>query len=331
MQITANDLAILLNGEIDGDGNTTVTQPGKIESGKKGDICFLGNSQYEQYAYSTQASILLVNKKFLPKQPITATLIRVQDVYEAVAVLLEKFGEKKRTDTSEISTRASIHETAKIGERVIIGDFAVIESDVVIGDDAVINPQVFIGKNTVVGSNVLLYAGVKIYPDCVLGNNLIIHAGAVIGSDGFGFAPQADGSYKKINHVGNVIIEDDVEIGANSTIDKGSIGATIIRKGVKLDNLVHVAHNVEIGEHTVIAAQTGIAGSTKIGKFNRIGGQVGIVGHLTIGNHVQIQAQSGVASSVPDNSKLYGSPAIEYRNYLRSYAIFKKLPELKFR
>ena len=331
MQITAKDLATLLNGEIDGDGDAIVMQPGKIESGKTGDICFLGNSQYEQYAYSTQASILLVNKNFLPKQPIASTLIRVQDVYEAVAVLLEKFGEKKRAATSEISTRASIHETVKIGERVIIGDFAVIESDVIIGNDAVINPQVFIGKNTVVGSNVLLYAGVKIYPDCMLGNNIIIHAGAVIGSDGFGFAPQADGSYKKINHVGNVIIEDDVEIGANSTIDRGSIGATIIKKGAKLDNLVHVAHNVEIGEHTVIAAQTGIAGSTKVGKYNRIGGQVGIVGHLTIGNHVQIQAQSGVASSVPDNSKLYGSPAIEYRNYLKSYAIFKKLPELKFR
>ena len=324
MQITAKELAVFLSGEIIGDANVTVTQAGKIELGKKGDICFLGNSKYEQYAYSTEASVLLTDKNFVPKQPIHSTLIRVDDVYASVAVLLDKFGEKKEITVSDISPHARIHPSAKIGDRVFIGDFTVIEENVCIGNDCTLYPQVYIGKNTVIGNHILLHAGVKIYAGSNLGNNIIIQANAVIGSDGFGFAPQGDGSYKKINHIGNVVIEDDVEIGANTTIDRGSIGSTMIRKGVKLDNLIQIAHNVDIGEHTVIAAQTGIAGSTKIGKFNRIGGQVGIVGHIVIGGNVQIQAQSGIASNVADNSKLYGSPAIEYRNYLKSYALFKK-------
>ncbi len=324
MQITAKELAAFLSGEIIGDANVTVTQAGKIESGKKGDICFLGNSKYEPFAYTTEASVLLVDKNFVAKQPIQPTLIRVADVYASVALLLEKFGEKTETLVSDISPRSSIHPSAKIGERVIVGDFTVVEANVLIGNDCTLHPQVYIGKNCSIGNHVTLHAGVKIYAGSILGNNIEIHANAVIGSDGFGFAPQPDGSYKKINHIGNVVIEDNVEIGANTTIDRGSIGATLIRKGVKLDNLIQIAHNVDIGEHTVIAAQTGIAGSTKIGKFNRIGGQVGIVGHIIIGDHVQIQAQSGVASNVTDNSKLYGSPAIEYRNYLKSYAIFKK-------
>jgi UDP-3-O-[3-hydroxymyristoyl] glucosamine N-acyltransferase len=324
MQIAAKELAVFLSGEIIGDANVTVTQAGKIEFGKKGDICFLGNSKYEPFAYTTEASVLLVDKNFVPKQTIQPTLIRVADVYASVALLLEKFGEKKETLISDISSRSSIHPSAKIGERAIIGDFTVVEDNVFIGNDCTLHPQVYIGKNCSIGNHVTLHAGVKIYAGSILGNNIEIHANAVIGSDGFGFAPQPDGSYKKINHIGNVVIEDNVEIGANTTIDRGSIGATLIRKGVKLDNLIQIAHNVDIGEHTVIAAQTGVAGSTKIGKFNRIGGQVGIVGHIIIGDHVQIQAQSGVASNVPDNSKLYGSPAIEYRNYLKSYAIFKK-------
>ena len=324
MQTTAKELAAFLSGEIIGDAHVTVTQAGKIEFGKKGDICFLGNSKYENYAYTTEASVLLVDKNFIPKQRIQPTLILVQDVYASVALLLEKFGDKKEISVSDISARSSIHPSAQIGERVIVGDFTVIEENARIGNDCTLHPQVYIGKNTVIGNKVLIHAGVKIYEGSNLGNNIIIQANAVIGSDGFGFAPQMDGSYKKINHIGNVIIEDDVEIGANTTIDRGSIGSTVIRKGVKLDNLIQIAHNVDVGEHTVIAAQTGIAGSTKIGKFNRIGGQVGIVGHIVIGNHVQIQAQSGIASPVPDNSKLYGSPAIDYRNYLKSYAIFKK-------
>ena len=329
MQITAKELALFLDGEIIGDANATASQPGKIESGEEGDVCFLGNNQYEPYAYTTRASILLVDKNFVPKQPITPTLISVKSVYDAVSLLLEKFGVQERATVSEISNRASVHATAKIGERVVIGDFAVIEADAVIGDDSIIYPQVYIGKNTVIGSNVLLYAGVKIYRGCVLGNSIIIHAGVVIGSDGFGFVQKDDGSYKKINQIGNVIVEDDVEIGANSTVDRAVIGSTIIRKGVKLDNLVQIAHNVVIGEHTVIASQSGIAGSSKIGKFNRIGGQVGIIGHIKIGDSVQIQAQSGVISNVPDNSKLFGSPAMDYRKYLKSYAIFRKLPEFK--
>lgn len=328
MQITAKDLAFFLNGEIVGNPDAVATQPGKIDASRQGDICFLSNSQYENYVYTTVASIILVDKNFLPKQEISATLIRVNDVYASVALLLEKFGEKKRIERSEISSRASVHATAKIGERVVLGDFTVIEEGAVIGDDCVIYPQVYVGKNSIIGSNALIYAGVKIYRDCSIGTNFIAQSGAVIGSDGFGFALQPDGSYKKIQHLGTVIIEDDVEIGANCAIDRGTIGATIIRRGVKLDNLIQVAHNVEIGEHTVMAAQAGVAGSAKIGKFNRIGGQVAIVGHIKLGDHVQVQGQSGVISNVPDQSKLYGTPAIEYRNYLRSYAVFKKLPEI---
>ena len=328
MKITALELAHILNGSVEGDPSVSVYQAGKIESGKSGEICFLGNDKYEPYVYTTEASILLVNKTFQPKKEIAATLIRVENVYTALAFLLEKFGKAAVSTTASVSQRASIPPSVFLGKNVSVGDFTVIGKESKIGDNCLIYPQVSIGENVDIGADCILYLGVKIYANTQIGANCILHAGCVIGSDGFGFAPQADGSYKKIHHIGNVIVGDDVEIGANTTIDKGSIGSTLINKGVKLDNLIQIAHNVEIGENTVIAAQTGIAGSTKIGKNCRIGGQVGIAGHLTIGDNVQIQAQTGVGSNIAAGSKLYGSPALGYTEYLRAYSIFKNLPDL---
>ncbi len=328
MKITAFELSQLLNGTIEGDASVSVMSPGKIESGKPGEICFLGNPKYEEYAYTTEATILLVNKDFQPKQKVQSTLIRVENVYASLAFLLEKFGSKNAPSQATLSERAFIHPSVSLGKNISIGDFAVIEEGATIGEDCVIAAQVFIGKNVQIDANTTIYSGVKIYYDCKIGAHCIIQSNAVIGSDGFGFAPQADGSYKKIHHVGNVVIEDNVEIGSNTTIDRASIGSTFIRKGVKLDNLIQIAHNVEIGENTVIAAQTGISGSTKVGKNCRIGGQVGIAGHLTIGDGVQIQAQSGIASNTENGSKLFGSPAINYGDFVRAFTIFKKLPDL---
>ena len=328
MKISAFELSQLLNGTIEGDPSVSVTKPGKIESGKAGEICFLGNPKYEDYAYTTEASILLVYEDFQPKQPVNATLIRVENVYTSLAFLLDEFSHLNKSTESGISEKASIHPSVSLGKNVTVGDFAVIEEGAIIGDNCLIFSQVYIGKKVSIKENSLIYAGVKVYHDCQIGTNCIVQANAVVGSDGFGFAPQADGSYKKIHHVGNVVVEDNVEIGSNTTIDRASIGSTFIRKGVKLDNLIQIAHNVEIGENTVIAAQTGIAGSVKIGKNCRIGGQVGIAGHLTIGDGVQIQAQSGIASNIEANSKLFGSPAMNYGDFIRSFTIFKKLPDL---
>lgn len=328
MKITALELAHILKGTVEGDASVTVSQPGKIESGKAGEICFLGNEQYEPYAYTTQASILLVNNTFHPQKSIAATLIRVENVYTSLAFLMEKFGEINASKLPSVSDKASIPPSVFLGKNVSVGDFTVIGEGSRIGDGCFIHPQVSIGENVNLGADCILYAGVKIYANTQIGSKCIFHAGVVVGSDGFGFAPQPDGSYKKIHHLGNVLIENDVEIGANTTIDKGSIGSTIIRKGVKLDNLIQIAHNVEIGENTVIAAQTGIAGSTKIGKNCRIGGQVGIAGHLFIGDNVQIQAQTGVGSNIVSGSKLYGTPALGYTEYLRAYSVFKNLPDL---
>jgi UDP-3-O-[3-hydroxymyristoyl] glucosamine N-acyltransferase len=329
MQISAKNLAQLLHGTVEGDETVCVTRPGKIESGEKGMICFLGNAQYEPFAYTTRASILLVSRDFQPTKPLIPTLIRVDNVYESLAFLLEKFGKNEENNTQNtISAHAIIHPSVKMGQNVSIGDFAILEEGVLLGDNCKVGAQVFIGKNTQIQGHVVLHSGVKLYPNTQIGNRCILHAGAVIGCDGFGFAPQTDGSYKKIHHLGNVVLEDDVEVGANTTIDRGSIGATLIRRGVKLDNLIQIAHNVEIGENTVIAAQTGIAGSTKIGKNCRIGGQVGIGGHLTIGDNVQMQGQSGVTTNWGNGVKLYGYPAIPITDYLRSYAVFKKLPEM---
>ena len=328
MEITAKALAHLLKGTVEGNPDVTVNRPSKIEEGEVGTICFLGNAQYEHYAYTTKASILLVANDFVAQKPIAATLVRVENVYSSLAFLMEAFGKQQVATESQISKLASIQEDVTMGKNAQISDFTIIKSGTKIGDNAVISAQVYIGNNVTIGDNAYLHAGVKIYSNTVIGNNFIAQANAVIGSDGFGFAPQADGSYKKIHHAGNVIIEDDVEIGASTTIDRGSLGSTRIGKGVKLDNLVQVAHNVEIGENTVIAAQTGIAGSTKIGKNNRIGGQVGFGGHLQIGDNVEIQGQTGVISNVANGAKLYGNPQMNFRDFLRSYAIFRKLPDM---
>jgi UDP-3-O-[3-hydroxymyristoyl] glucosamine N-acyltransferase len=330
MQFTAHQIAQLVGGTIEGDPSVMVHNVGKIESAQAGDFCFLGNLKYEDFAYTTKASILLISNDFEPKSPIQPTLIRVADVYTTMAKLLDFVGKTQQeafAQSATISKKSSIGNNVKLGNDVNIGDFTIIEENVIIGKDTYISPQVFIGVGTIIGDNCTIHAGVKIYPLTQIGNNCIIHANAVIGADGFGFAPEKDGTYSKITHIGNVVLEDNVEIGANTTIDKGSIGSTILRKGAKLDNLIQVAHNVEIGENTVIAAQTGIAGSTKVGKNCQIGGQVGIVGHITIADGTKIQAQSGINRNTQPDDKLYGSPAISYNNFLRAYTVFKKLPD----
>ena len=328
MQVTANQLAQMLNGTVEGNPEVSVSRPAKIEEGTAGSISFLANPKYEHYAYSTASSILLVSKDFAPTQAIAATLIRVDDVYSCVAILLEKFGQKTENQ-GIVSQKSSIHSSVILAENVSIGDMSVVDENVNIGENTFIYPQVFIGKNVRIGKNTTLYPGVRIYQDCIIGDNCILHANAVVGSDGFGFAPQEDGTFKKVAQIGNVIVEDNVEIGANTTIDRGTLGSTMIRKGVKLDNLIQIAHNVDIGENTVIAAQTGVAGSTKIGANCMIGGQVGIVGHLKIADKTRIQAQSGIAANINEaNTAWYGSPAIPYSNYLRAYAVFKQLPDL---
>lgn len=328
MQLSAKELASLLNGQVEGDPEVLVNRPSKIEEGGVGSISFLGNERYEVYTYTTDASIILVSEHFKPRQAIKSTLIRVDNVYKAFALLLEKFGQQTNPEAG-ISPQANISPLAKLGKDLFIGSASVIEDGACIGDFCLIYPQTYIGKNVTIGNHVILYPGVRIYPDCVIGDHCIIHANTVIGSDGFGFAPQSDSLYKKISQIGNVVIEEQVEIGANSVIDRATIGSTIIRAGVKLDNLIQVGHNVEIGENTVIAAQTGIAGSTKIGKNCLIGGQVGFAGHLKIADGTRIQAQSGIASNVDEpNTMLFGYPAFAYRDYIRSYSVFRQLPDL---
>jgi UDP-3-O-[3-hydroxymyristoyl] glucosamine N-acyltransferase len=328
MKITALQLAQMLNGTVEGNPEVTVSRPSKIEEGEVGTISFLGNMKYEHYAYTTQSSILLVSTTFTPTQALSATLIRVEDVYASVAILLEKFGQKA-DNQGIIAQNTSIHATVSLGKNVSIGEMSVIAEEVTIGENSMIYPHVYIGKNVKIGKNATIYPGVRIYYDGIIGDNCTIHANAVIGGDGFGFAPMEDGTFKKVAQIGNVVIEDNVEIGSNTTIDRATMGSTIIRKGAKLDNLIQIAHNVEIGENTVIAAQTGIAGSTKIGANCMIGGQVGIVGHLKIADRTRIQAQSGVQANITEpNTAWYGSPAIPYSNYTRSYVIFKQLPDL---
>ncbi len=329
MRVTAKELAALLNGTIEGDPETWVDRPSKIEEGGKGSISFLGNDKYEPFAYQTDASILLVSKAWQPKQAVQATLLRVDDVYAAIAKLFKRFGQDQATIPKGISDLAYIDQEASLGEEVAVGRYSVIEAGAQIGDHCQIADQVYIGRGVTIGKHTRLHPGVRILHNCVIGDHCTIHPNVVIGSDGFGFAPQSDGSYEKIEQLGTVIIEAEVEIGAGTTIDRATMGATLIRKGVKLDNLIQIAHNVEIGENSVIAAQAGIAGSTKIGKNCQIGGQVGFVGHVKIADGTRIQAQSGVASSVKtENQALFGSPAFNYTDYVRSYAIFKKLPEL---
>ncbi len=329
MQIAAKEIAHILGGVLEGDGEVLVSRPGKIEEGGAGTLTFLSNSRYESFAYSIPAAVLLVPKDFKPTAPIAAAaMIRVDDVYDALRQLMEKF-DTQNHNQGKISEQAWVHQSAKLGESVSVGVFAVIEENVTIGQGTVIYPQVFIGSQVEIGANCIIYPGVRIYRDCKIGDNCILHSNVVIGSDGFGFVPQQDGSYLKLPQVGNVVLENDVEVGANTTIDRATMGSTIIRQGAKLDNLVMVAHNVEVGVHTVIAAQAGIAGSTRIGQNCRIGGQAGFVGHIKIADRTQVQAQSGVASSISEEgTAVYGSPALPYNDYLRSYAIFKKLPDL---
>jgi len=328
MQISAMQHCHLLNGEIVGNPEVIIERPGKIEEAGPGDITFLANPKYESFAYTTNASVILVAKDFVPKGAIKATMIRVDDVYACITFLLNEFGGKVEVE-SGVSSQAFVHASVSLKEDVSVGHFSVIEEGVEIGEGTVIFPQVFVGKNAKIGENCILYPGAKIHRDCSLGNDCIINSNAVIGGDGFGFAPQKDGTFKKIAQTGNVILEDNVEIGANTSIDRATMGSTIIRKGAKLDNLIMVAHNVEIGENTVVAAQAGFAGSSKIGSGCMIGGQSGFVGHIQVANGVKVQAQSGVNKNIKDeNSAWYGSPILPYKDYLRSYAAFRKLPDL---
>ena len=330
MQISAKKLADLLGGIVEGENEVLVSTASKIEEAEPGSITFLANPKYEEFAYTTKASILLVTKDFKPQKELAATLVRVDDVYQSVSILLKQFGDQQAK--SGISDRAVVGEGCTLDSSVFVGHFSVIGNNVQIGVGAQIHSQVSIGDNVIIGNNVLLYPGVRIYKDCVIGANTILHSNVIIGSDGFGFAPTEDGSYKKIPQIGNVVIEEDVEIGANTTVDRGTMGSTIIRKGVKLDNLIMVAHNVEIGKNTVIAAQTGIAGSTKLGQQCVIGGQVGFAGHIQIANGTKIQAQSGLNKNIKEEgSSWYGSPALNYRDFLKSYSIFRKLPDLRER
>lgn len=331
MKLSAKEIAQLLEGTIEGDGIKIITHPAKIEEAKEGAITFLANQKYESFIYKTKASAVLVSHDFQPKGKITATLIRVKDVYSSISKLLQIQEESLNTNQG-ISSLAFISDKAKLGKAISVGDFTSISAEVEIGDNCKIYPQVFIGVETVIGKNVTIYPGVKIYHHCQIGDNCILHANAVIGSDGFGFAPQADGTFQKIPQVGNVVIEKNVEIGANTVIDRATMGSTVIKEGTKLDNLIQVAHNVTVGSHTVIAAQAGIAGSTQIGNHCQIGGQAGFVGHLSIADKVKVQAQSGVTKSIKkEGSAIYGYPAISYRDYLKSYALFRQLPDLEKR
>lgn len=331
MQISVAELSALLHGEVVGDEKALLNKVAKIEEGEPGALSFLANPKYEPHLYETKSTAVLVNRNFTPSAPVTATLIKVDDAYASFTALLEQYANVS-LHKQGIAETASIHTGAKVGNNVYVGAFTVIEGGASIGEGSKLFPQVYVGDRVSIGKNVVIYPGVKIYHDCVIGNNCIIHAGTVIGSDGFGFAPLADRSYKKIPQTGNVVVENDVEIGSNCSIDRATMGSTIIRKGAKLDNLIQIAHNVEIGEHTVIAGQAGVAGSTKVGKYCVIGGQVAIIGHITVADGTSIGGQSGVMSTVDtENSKLFGSPAFDYKDSLRANAIFRKLPALERR
>ena len=325
MEFKAKEIAEILGDTVEGNPDTVVTTFARIESGKPGSICFFANPKYEHYVYECKASAIIVNNSFEPKQPVPATMIRVENAYAAVATLLEYVTAKKRSYRRHRGCRCRIRWSARIGRKVYVGDFAYIGKRAVVGDYTKIYEQVYIGDDVKIGSHCIIYPGVKIYPGMVIGDRVILHANAVIGADGFGFAPLEDGTWKKIEHTGNVIIEDDVEIGACACVDKSQMGSTIVRKGCKIDNQCAVAHNVEVGANTVMAAQTGIAGSTKIGEHCIMGGQVGVGGHITLADNTTIAGQAGVLGNVKESGKiLMGTPAIPYKEYFRSYAMFKK-------
>jgi UDP-3-O-[3-hydroxymyristoyl] glucosamine N-acyltransferase len=328
MELTAKSIADFLQGEVVGNPIVTVSNVAKIEEAKAGTLAFLSNPKYSKFLYSTEASIVLINKDFQLENEVKATLIRVDNAYESFAKLLE-LAKSLQKPKMGISPQSCIEPSATLGEKVYVGAFVYIGENVKIGNNVKIYANSSIGDNAVIGSNTIIYAGVKIYDSSIIGNNCIIHAGTVIGSDGFGFAPQADGTYQKIPQIGNVIIEDDVEIGANAAIDRATMGSTVIKKGVKLDNLIQIAHNVEIGENTVMAAQGGIAGSAKIGMNCMFGGQIGIAGHITVADGVKLSAQAGVSNSIKTkNEVLIGSPAINARKFSKLFVYYKRLPEM---
>lgn len=327
MRISVEELASIVNGTIEGDAKAYIENYSKIEEATKGCLTFLANPKYTHYIYTTKATAVLVSKDFIPEQELHTTLIRVDDPYETLAQLLNMVSSKAPVKVG-VEHPCHFGEGTMLPDDVYVGAFAYIGNCVTIGKNVKIYPQVYVGDNVTLGDDVILYPGVKIYHGCKIGNRCIIQAGAVIGGDGFGFAPKEDGTYEKIAQIGIVILEDDVEIGANTTIDRATMGATVIKKGAKLDNLIQIAHNVEIGESTVMAAQVGVAGSTKIGKHNMIGGQVGFAGHITIGDQNGIGAQSGIPNSVGSNQRLLGTPAINALDFARNQVYLKRIPQI---
>ena len=327
MNFTAQQIAEILEGDIVGNPNTEVSKLSKIEEGEKGSLTFLSNPKYNPYLYTTKASIAIVNKSFQPEKEIETTLIKVEDAYAAFSKVLEFYNQVKNNKTGREQPHF-ISSSALIGSNEYIGAFAYIGENVTIGENVKIYPNVYIGDNSNIGNNCTLFSGVKIYSETEIGNNCVLHSGVIVGSDGFGFAPNKEGVYNKVPQTGNVIIEDYVDVGSATTIDRATLGSTIIRKGVKLDNQIQIAHNVEIGENTVIAAQCGIAGSSKIGKNCMLGGQVGVSGHITIGDNVKIGAQSGITKNIKSNSTLMGTPAFDFSDFNKSYVYFRKLPNL---
>tara|TARA_B100000446_G_scaffold184087_2_gene205381 strand:- start:189 stop:1217 length:1029 start_codon:yes stop_codon:yes gene_type:complete len=327
MKFTAEQIAGILEGVVEGNPQVEVSKLSKIEEGEEGALTFLANPKYTHYIYSTKASIAIVNNTFKPEQDLSCTLIKVEDAYKAFSKLLEYYNQVK-LNKSGIEQPSYISENVKKGDNIYIGAFTYIGNNVTLGNNVKIFPSSYIGDNVAIGDDTVVFSGAKIYSESIIGKNCVINSGAIIGADGFGFAPDENGEYSKVPQIGNVILEDFVDIGAATTIDRATLGSTIIRRGVKLDNQIQIAHNVEIGKNTVIAAQTGIAGSTKIGENCQIGGQVGIVGHITIGNNVKIQAQSGIGRNVKDNEVLQGSPALSYGDFNKSYVYFKNLPKI---
>ncbi|HUZ58738.1 MAG TPA: UDP-3-O-(3-hydroxymyristoyl)glucosamine N-acyltransferase [Hanamia sp.] len=332
MKFTAKQIAEIINGKIEGEPEVAVSSFGKLEEATEGQLAFLANPKYEEFLYTTKASIIIINTTLEVEQKLNATLIRVPDAYSSFAVILTAYSQMAKANLTGIQQPSFIADSAKMGKNVFVGAFTYIGNNVIIGNNVKLYPQVYLGDNVIVGDDTVLFPGVKIHHDCIIGKSASIHAGSVIGGDGFGFAPQDDGSFKKVPQIGNVIVEDNVEIGANTAIDRATIGSTIIKSGAKLDNLIQIAHNVEIGMNTVIAAQSGVSGSTKIGKNVMIGGQAGIVGHLQIADGSKINAQSGVAKSIKTpNTAVTGSPAYDYGQALRSQILSRNLPEMEKR
>ena len=327
MVFTAGQIAGILEGEVDGNPEIAVHRLAKIEEGESGSLTFLANPKYTSHIYTTKASVTIVNKDFVPEQDLTTTMIKVDDAYKSFSKLLEYYNQVENNKVG-IESPVFTADDAVYGENFYLGAFSYLGNNVVIGNNVKIYPNVYVGDNVKIDDNVIVFAGAKIYSESVIGKNCMIHSGAIIGADGFGYTPNKEGEFSRVPQTGNVILEDNVDIGAGTTIDRATLGSTILRRGVKLDNQIQIAHNVEIGEHTVIAAQTGIAGSTKIGKRCMIGGQVGIVGHITIGDNVKIQAQSGIGRNIKDNEVLQGSPALNYGDYNKSYVHFKNLPKI---